>query len=545
MELINALFTLLIAFRDGAWPNKGFEEVFSPEHVKTLLKVSPKFEKPIKGYLTGKIIDPSDIILAIQDTIIKYSASKAPKASFIATLKGFASYFRSESATALRSLTKLSSQSQVPAIRQAFLNMEIKLDQGPIRKQLARIVPKLGGANGQLLLDAEESKAAKLKNPELYKNYLKLRGDFGKIWKAALSNIVRSSGQHTIPYVDAIKALDHLGLDHTMPAGFTGKVDADGKWYTKDDKLINGVPAAVMFPRVFMNPHPSPDAEWVFKAVRPDGAKANAFYTMETIKRNQSDKFEKVANFDPDVTRKKWLPLIKNFSVTNKEAQCAIIIELLYRTSNRIGSPQAYNATSGFGVSSLLVKHVTVMSSGAIKVTYPGKDAVKTTFVVMPNDDAVAGFLCRKVFPTLLKGKSPRDPLFALDRGNGRYIQIKPSSVNSLFRRFAPGLTVHKLRTSKGTKLFSEAADVLISKFANKKKQPSASEVTTMVKYAAGKAGKALNHVRRSQDGAQSVTPATALANYIDPNVVASFYRKFNAPIPKWLETKVETSSRR
>ena len=185
------------------------------------------------------------------------------------------------------------------------------------------------------------------------------------------------------------------------------------------------------------------------------------------------------------------------------------------------------------------------MSSGAIKATYPGKDAVKTTFVIVPTDDPVARFLCTKVFPQLLKGKTPRDPVFATRRRNGTYAIIPTGSIRSLFSKFAPGLNVHKLRTSKGTKLFSEAAQAIYAKYEGKRKQPTPKEVNELVKMCAVKSGKALNHVRRSQDGTQTVTPSTALANYIDPTVVAEFYRRFGAPIPKWLETKVETSSKR
>jgi phage-related holin len=73
--------------------------------------------------------------------------------------------------------------------------------------------------------------------------------------------------------------------------------------------------------------------------------------------------------------------------------------------------------------------------------------------------------------------------------------------------------------------------------YSKKKEVDSTKEAMDLLKKAATLVGKKLNHVRKSVEGEQTVTPATAIQNYIDPVSQIEFFQHYGVPLPKYLET--------
>jgi hypothetical protein len=95
-----------------------------------------------------------------------------------------------------------------------------------------------------------------------------------------------------------------------------------------------------------------------------------------------------------------------------------------------------------------------------------------------------------------------------------------------------PGLTVHKLRTAAGSRIFKDFVDELMAKRGNL----NPAQVMEACKKGATLVAKQLNHVRRSAEGAQVAQPMTSLVNYIDPALQAELFLHYGAPFPGYLE---------
>lgn len=541
MDLVQFLYLLLIYHQTGEYHSELKTVETSPKMAEWTKRI-PELKAATLTYRKGEPLDVVSLANALRYWVENdYSKSPDAKATFIEVLKIFASWFKTGSEGALKKLEKLSAQTHDNFIHQYFVK-EVE-SQGPIRDQLSKIVPKLGGAKGDIALDQEASKEARSKNPELYKQYLSLRKQYNQVWKDAVSAYVRSSGDKLAPYQDVLKFFKKKGIEHSMPLGFTGSIDANGAWYTADGKPINGTPSAVMFPTVRMNPNPLAE-DWVFQARRPDGKGGNYFYTKEYKVEKQQEKFSKVADItnliDNKGLRKKWLAGVQNFDKTSPKSVASVVIELLFQSSNRRGTPGGNKTTGGgFGICTLLKKHAYPQTNGGYKFIYQGKDNIKTMFKIDPNS-VVNKKIC-SILTELLEGKKPLDPIFTYQLKNGSFKPIHPdSALNTYFKSISGGLTVHKLRSYWGTKIFKEEVATIFSKV---KTVTSPKQAMELLKKAAVLVGKKLNHVRKSVEGEVNITPATALANYIDPGAQIDFFKHYGIPLPKYLENLTTANS--
>lgn len=480
----------------------------------------------------GKDVDYASLAFSLNEYRKEYMANPEAKVSFAQMLGMFARWFKSGSDGAYKTLAKASSLCDSLYVRNLIKSEEI--DQQSVRNQLVKVNKKLGFP-GKTVLNADEAKIAKASDPEGYQDYQALRRSHSQAWKTQLSNYVRSSGGKTVPYKDALKVFTKLGIEHSMPAGFTGRIDADGNWYTVDDKLINGVPAAAMFPTVVMND--SGKGDWVFQAVKTDGTLGNYFYSKESRGAKSADKFAFTGNFINKLPsfRKKWLNNIKKpFDYSSITAVSSVVIELLYLSSQRVGTKVGGNESgAGFGMSSILVKHVTVRPDKSVLISYAGKDAVKFKFVLMPGSfpDKI---IC-EVLAHLVEGKTPRDPVFSTEKNNGTKRGLSPGSITAYFKSITGGANIHKLRTAAGTSLFKSIIESYYEKFGDRKLKPE--KVMELLKAAATQVGKKLGHVTRdAKTGAMSVSPATSLKNYIDPSLQIELFQHFGVPVPTYLE---------
>src|SRR5690606_11346457 len=144
---------------------------------------------------------------------------------------------------------------------------------------------------------------------------LKLAREFNKSWNDAFVAYVRSQDRKLVPYQEVLDFLDSQGYKYRLVKGFTGLVDDQRRLYTSKGKLIDGVPAAVTSPTVEMNPRPSANAPWIFKAIKANGAAPTYFYTSDFKQSRAKSKFELVRSVEKKipVARKKWLSKVKNF----------------------------------------------------------------------------------------------------------------------------------------------------------------------------------------------------------------------------------------
>ncbi len=457
--------------------------------------------------------------------------SQVPAAE-LELLNALGAYFRTDNENMAKKLVKFASLSKSPWVVQ---KLAPKVgNQQSTKAQLEKLVRQLVGRK-DTAMTPEEATTVKDTDPETYRQYLALRKDFNQAWKDALTNFVRKSGKHTVPFKDVNNYLKLNGIDHMLPVGFTGQVDDLGRFYTNDGKLIEGVPSAVNFPAVVMNNHygRADGGDWVFMAQRPDGSAGPYFYTAEFKKGQSAAKFSKVEGLTKKIgmIRKKWLAHVKNFDPVTPASVASTILEILYEFSARVGSAgNSAGGTSTYGVSTLLVKHATVTPDGNITLRYKGKDGVPTTHKI--TKATLEGRWLIHNLTELMAGKTPKDRIFTVTKGH-RQIPITAAQVNMMFRSCgAPeGVTVHKLRTVRGTAVFTD----LMNQQLEKRKPKDIKQAMDIFKKLAEQVGKVLNHVRNTAGGSK-VTGATALQAYIDPTIQLEFWYACGFRVPKFLE---------
>ena len=532
MELIQILTAIVICYLSGKHPIKDLANVMSPANRAKVLGKIPELKGAFEAYDKGKEFDWGALSAGVKRYAEAYAKSPGARATSVLWMKNYATFFRTSSPNALKVIEKLTADMDDDFIRGYFEKPVVS--QKAVTTTLKSVVKKLGGEGIELTL--EERKAAKEANPLVYSEYLQLRKGFVDSWKGPMNNYIRNQDETTVPLQEVLDHLKSHGIVTDLPTGFIGRIDANGAVYTmKNEKILGGLPSKAMFPVIKMNPEYD-GTNWVFMSQRQDGSAGNYAYTEGLRKSQNKDKFAKVATFDAEATRKKWVPLIKALDPYNAKPDnvAALILEILYRTSNRVGSKVITDPKAGgFGIASLLVGHFYLQSDGSIRFIYLGKDSVKTVANIKRSDDALAAIVCEKV-ASLAAGKKPRDPLFTYDLANSTKKIVQASVVTRLFKSLTgnPDLTVHKLRTAKGTKLFKD----YIAKVYAKYPTLTPVQVNEMVKKAGGVIGKVLNHVRRSAEGPDVVQPMTSLKNYVDPNAQVEFFQHYGAPIPKYLE---------
>jgi hypothetical protein len=409
-------------------------------------------------------------------------------------------------------------------------------DQQSTKSSLEALVKALVGRKDTALTIPEANKV-KVNDPEKFKAYMALRREFNQAWRDALVSYIRKSGKDKVPYQDALEYLKLNGIDHLMPGGFTGLIDDQSRLYTRGGKMIDGVPNAVTFPSVTMNPNygKSEGGDWVFMANRVDGKPGPYFYTSDYKKAKSVSKFSKVADLSGkmEAMRKKWFARVKAFDPTKAECVAAVVLEILFEFAARIGSVgNAAGGSSTYGVATLLVKHAIIDPSGNITLRYKGKDGVPTVHKLLKSDPYSKFVIL--ALNQLLANKEPKDRIFTVTKGN-RQLVLGGTQINNYFKSCgAPeGVTVHKIRTYTGTKIFTE----LMNEQFEKPRQPKTEkEAMVIFKKLAEAVGKKLNHVRRMANGGMKVTGVTALNAYVAVEAQLLYWHTLGLRVPKYLE---------
>lgn len=542
VNLLEILYVLIIDYVDNGPERKPDPE--TADEIKELGKPAvaqwgtqlPSLRNSISAALAGRSKAEQLALLGqeVKDTFQDFRANERFTSQEIELLKALGAYLRTDSDIAFQKIKKFAGLMNNPFISK---RMAPKVgNQKQSSSRLRQLVKKMVGRD-DTALTLDEAGIVKENNPDLYKQYMVYRKEHNQVWRDAMISYVRKSGHHTVPYEELLEYLMANGIEHMLPLGFTGQVDDRGVMYTNDGNQIDGVPAVATFPSVVMNEtYGRPGAKhYVFQAVRANGGPGPSYYTVEFKKAAARNKFEKVADLAPKIVsmQKKWFTLVKKFNPADVRSVAATILEILFEFSARVGSKgNAAAGKSTFGVSTLLVRHVSVDQGGNLIIRYRGKDGVAATHKLMkadPNQRYVIANLMQ-----MMNGKQPKDRLFTVQTPTGRLTPVGGGVVNTLFRSLgAPeGVTVHKLRTFRGTAIFREYMEKI---FESGKLPKNEQQATMLFNKMAMAVGKALNHVRRGANGT-SVTGTTALANYIDPSIQITFWRQLGFRPPKSLE---------
>ena len=524
-ELLTALFALSLLHTQRK-PTKELYAALKSPALNVFYKEIPSLKSTCANFMRGDI-DFSDIGPDIQAFYLRYKAMPTSKLPIVNLLSGFASWYKTDSTSGYSKMEKASASQAFPDwVRHGFIK-DIG-SQTKVGDKLRALVKRMSGKAEIGFASPEEASVAKTKYPEVYREYLAQRKAFNDIWKGFMSNFVRKSGKPAAPYQDLLKAFADNGIQHGLPAGFTGMVDANGQWYTNNLEIVTSPPQVNMFPVVKMNKEFEDNDTWVYVAVRPDGSLGNYGYMQKTSRANTKQKFERVRELIDNMEgiRKKWMTHILKYDGNALSTSC-VLLELLYQTHARVGSPAKNN-----GLVCLLRSNYREVQGG-FNLHYLGKDSVDTKHAyksVDPVSKKIVGIVSR-----LAAGKSPKDYLFTWTNERGASKPMTPAMVSATFRKMgAPdGVTPHKLRTYHGTKLFLELREKAFGKYKSFKTPQQAMEV---LKEMATHVGTALNHVRTTADGGTKATPATALSAYIDHSAQIEFFQHYGMPLPKHLQ---------
>lgn len=532
VSLLEILYTLVIDYLESGAerrPSKATDEELrqlAKPAVAQWGKQFPSLRDAVNTALAGRNKAEQLALLGaeIKEKFPELRKNERFTAEELEVLSALGAYLRTDSEPALQRIKKMAGIVSNPFVSQFFAPKVGTQDKSS--GNLRKVVKALVGRD-DIALSIEESNQAKELHPDLYKQYLALRREYNQVWKDALVSYVRKSGKPTVPYPELLAHLKANGLQHLLSEGFTGSIDDRGKLYTHDGHPIDGAPNAVTFPSVVMNKDygRAGGDNWVMRAVRTDGSPGPHYYTTDFKKAQAREKFQKVADLTGKIEsmQKRWFTLVRKFNMQDPKSVGAVVLEVLYEFSARIGTP----GNTTFGIATLLVKHVSVDSAGDIILRYKGKDEVPFKHVLMAKDP-IQKYVVAAIHQ-LMADKAPKDKLFTFV-ANGRMRPVTPAMVNAEFKSYgAQGVTVHKLRTFRGTALFRQ----LMENITKRPKDEKA--CLDLFNKMAAAVGKQLNHVRRTATGTK-VTGMTAINNYIDPIVQVAYFREMGFRPPKFLE---------
>ena len=519
-DLLIALYALLALYRSET-ALKEPTQALKKATLKPFFALIPGLEEAIRGAFRGDF-DFTDLGVGIKDFLKVYEKDPSSRVSVKKLLGAFGLWMRTDSGAAMKTIELNSASTVFPHWASSiFIN---KLEsQAPVNKKLNELIRKMTGKPGLGFVTSEEREHAAQKFPNLYKEYLAVRREFTNIWKGFLANLVRESGKKIIPYQEALKRMKAAGINHMLPLGFKGGIDAAGRWYSPFGELMNINPNAAMYPTVVMNPEYTEGADtWICQAIYADGTGGARGYTKISRRDRADEKFAAVRDFVPvvDKIRKKWIVGLKQFDVHKPETIACLILELLFQTSARVGHFSAVRKKN----------YLPIQNGHGFQLKYQGKAGVLTKHKYV-GVDPLSKFVVKCV-AQLAEDKKPNDFLFTA-QGRSGFKRIPPALINAMFRKLgAQGISVHKLRTYNGTKLFNAEMDKIYAR----RKNLTPKEAIDILKAVATKVGKLLNHVKTSKDGSTVATPATALASYIDISAQVAFFQHYELPMPKALE---------
>lgn len=383
---------------------------------------------------------------------------------------------------------------------------------------MAVIVKALVGRVNDPILTLNEIRNLRETHPKEIEKYSALRKIFQANYKAAILRFVRASGEETVDVKKANAYLDGLGCNY-IPKGFVGRIDEQGRIYTTENKLINGM----LIGEVKMNPKYDAKRDDTYVCSLASNV-AQRLRTQAFMMGNKRATFNKVRDFAESVEqhRKSWLKDLK--SLDEKTQTMAAMVETIYEVQARIGGDSTNKDNEErFGMSTLQLKHIKIDREG-VHFDYPGKKGTRQTHLLKSN--TTVGKQVIAIIKDRIKNKRPEDFVFTY-RGH----RLQAQAINAYLKSIGIKVTIHKFRHLKGTKM---ALDILDSSPFKKSDHPSQASVERWVKEEFKSIGEALHH-RAGVGDKEKVVSSTAINAYVDPNVLKGFFTDLGLRVPKWV----------
>ena len=265
---------------------------------------------------------------------------------------------------------------------------------------------------------------------------------------------------------------------------------------------------------------------------------SEGFSNVSPIGRARSNKkatFEKVndAAGNIDSHRAKWVSKLKAKNTELRMA--ATIVEIVYQTAIRIGSkigaaknPDGQEHET-YGLTVLKVKNAKNLK-GRIKLHYIGKAAQEQTQFLIKHkdphyDQAIANF------EHYLEGKKPEAFIFTyVDATDGKTKRFTSTKANYYLNHVfgvPSGVSIHKFRHIKANTL---AMPILENSELLGRKDNTVKSVLAWLNENMKVVGEELGHFKEGE-----VVGTTAIASYIDPLIVKSFFEQCKVQVPKQL----------
>ena len=500
----------------GAKPRSYLKALLTESKIfTTKFKFRQPLLKRIVDDLSNEVVDEEDI-----DAFLKQLREKRKlidhdadvPVEFAKIIKDCYSVIRSQNDNAFGRLEKNASIFSDPIVNSIFIP-EVA-DQGDLEHKLKKLVKRMVGEE-RTDISVDERKKLKEKKPELLKQYNKLNREFRAVPKQFITNYIRTSGKDRVKVRDIVAALNKAKITHSLPDGFQGFIDDLGNYYTTAELKMAAAPAG----EILMNPQydPKKDNTYVCKYKMPMAKDYTMGYTENYKSRTTVDKFKKAGKLVDNMPkyRKKWLAEVRR-GIDNEQAMSAMLCELVYQTSGRIGSGRGKtDGETTYGLSTLLVGHVFKKGSKRI-LKYKGKKGQLQTHELSPSNP-IMRIIIEKI-DELTDGRARKDPLFVI---SGR--KLSAVKVNRYLKSIGipDGVTIHKFRTARGSQLTKRILEA--NPFINAKKQPTPKVVNAWFKKSLEQVAKELGHFNNGK-----LTINTAIQNYIDPSILDDFFRQVN-----------------
>lgn len=456
----------------------------------------------------------------------KIKGARGIPARWITLLNYLDTYYNSGSDNSYKNIENLVSEIDEPSLTR-LMNKTISESANPqhIHDYLDFVKKHMKDKTARSI-PAEEKK--NLKGAKLEK-FKALNTKYNSARRSIRKNIVRSYGKPLMPIKDYVKAVKDMGLQaHDIPKGFDGKIDENGKYYTKDGTAIQGLPVGG---EVTMNPefHPTKNPSvWVAKGKGDYQENETRYYSVDHAHGGREKKKAKSLEA-MDV----WLPKMqkqwnKDMNSSGLDKILAMMVECLYQTSARPGTNDKAESSGGktYGLCTWLVKHIRPQANGNLKIVYrPGKSKisklntnsntnVNISHTLKPDTPQAKKLIA--FIKDIIKDKKPSDPVWTY---NGK--RVTSNMLNGYLKELSEGnISPKNFRTFKGTKLFLELLEA-----KPPKKNITERELKAYHDKVAGKVGELLGHVRTNAEGKRENTPRTAQTSYISPESQINLYR--------------------
>lgn len=491
------------------------------------------YDTAMKNVLAGKDfeedVDPhlQEVQNAVKERLPKLTKDTSIPIADIKTLKDVSLILRTESDSAWARVEK-----DIGRLRDEDLNRIIAPaveSSSKYVKDLKAAFKKLTGKDGTDFRDLEEladldtdeyREAVKKimgKKPAAAKEFTKARSEYTKASKKAHMAHVRASGSHLMDVETAKKHLESKGFRHSIPEGFKGKLDENGRIHTEHGEPIAGGISGT----VKMNPKYEKGSSVNVLTYYPPGAKTPQYLFTAGAKANaiqkKSQKVDELSDKIGDL-RKKWGADLNSKDPSTRIA--AAILEACYHTSARIGNLSNKND----GMTTLKGRNVKV-NGDTVTFSYTGKSDQQQKHV-MKGDDPISKKAV-EIIKALKENAKPDDLLF---RNKNR--RVGSRQVNDYFTSLGSPTTVHKMRHVRGNAIMKE-------ELKKKPKTDDDKKITAFLTAALAKVGEQLGHFNKGE-----VTFATALQSYVSPSIVEKYYDSYNIRPPARIQKVIDQAKK-